>query len=304
MATIYLPKRQNGAYLSYIGEWRMIIRGELPASKADYHVIIIGEDTDIKLLVDFPRKTFEVGDILPIKISILKKKKPIPIGPIEIVIEKKHLPITLPELLAEYKISPNELIQQMKTRTKKAPRNLLFLKLKAMTSDPQFQKRLMPDTKHFSLQKGNLECKIEKEEVLIHIALEQSGLHNFKMKVQYESPEEGHINRTDVISIIVEPGKADPEQSDINLRDISTEELKGKIIEITPRNKKGQLLGPGYSRKFKLQAGEKEYDIEFKDLLDGTYQIELPEKEVEEIKEKGLVVDITFRKNLIWRRKL
>jgi hypothetical protein len=99
-----------------------------------------------------------------------------------------------------------------------------------------------------------------------------------------------------MISIIVEPGKVDPKQSDFR--------KKGKMIYITPRNKKGQLLGPGYSRKFKLKAGEKEYDIEFKDLLDGTYQIEVPEKETEEIKEKGLDVDITFRKNLIWRRKL
>jgi len=66
------------------------------------------------------------------------------------------------------------------------------------------------------------------------------------------------------------------------------------------------LLGPGYSYEFKLQVGEKEFDVEFEDLLDGTYQIELPvsEKEMAEIKEKELDVDITFHNNLIWRGKL
>ncbi|MFX0033151.1 MAG: VWA domain-containing protein [Candidatus Hodarchaeota archaeon] len=296
MATIYLPKRQNGDNLEYIGEWRMMIRGEIPNSSADYNVIIIGEDKDIKLVFDFPRKRFEVGDLLPIKVFILKKKKPLAIEPKEITIEKKLLLTPLPELIAKYKISPNELLEKTKTIPDRAPKNLLNLKLKVMTSDPKFQKSLIPDIKRFSLQRGNLECKFEKEEVLIPIALEQPGTHNFKIRVRYESPEEGPICRTHMISIIVEPGKVDPKQSDFR--------KKGKMIYITPRNKKGQLFGPGYSHKFKLQAGEKEYDIEFKDLLDGTYQIELPEKVVEEIKEKKLDVDIIFRKNVIWRRKL
>jgi len=302
MATIYLPKRQNGEYLKHIGEWRMMIRGELPTNTADYHVIIIGEDRDIKLVFDFPRKLLEVGDLFPIKVSVLKKKKPIAIEPKEIVLEKKLLPTPLPELLAEYKVSPNELLQKTKTRSDKAPKNLLNLKLKAMTSDPQFQKRLMPYTKKYSLQEGDLEYKIEKEEIIIPVALEQPGLHTFKIKARYESPEDGPICRTDMISIIVSPGKADPEKTDIDFKEISTEELKGKIIDIIPRNKKGQLLGPGHSHEFKLQAGKKEFDVEFKDLLDGTYQIELPEKEMVEIKEKDL--DITFHNNLIWSGKL
>lgn len=306
MASIYLPKRQNGEVLEYMGKWRMIIRGELPTTNADYHAFVIGEDTEIKLIVDFPKKLFEVGDLLPIKVTVLKKKKPIAIVPKEIVMEMKFLRVPLPELLAEYKVSPYELLQKMKTRTKKGPKNPLILKVKAMASDPHFQKRLIPYTKQLSLQEGDLECKIENEEVIIQVALEQPGLHSFKIKVRYESPENGPIYRTDMVSIIVGPGKADPEQTKINFMEISTDKLKGKIINITPRNKKGQLIGPGYNYEFKLQVGKKEFDVEFKDLLDGTYQIELPvsEKEMVKIKEKDLDVDITFHNNLIWRGKL
>ena len=325
MATIYLPKRKNkktknkktktkrqrqkdkdGEYLEYIGEWRMIIRGEIIGTCADYHAFVIGEDTEIKHIVDFPKKLYEVGDLLPIKVTVLKKKKPIFIMPKELVIETKFLRVPLPELLAQYKVSPYELLKKSKISTKKVPKNLLILKLKAMTSDPHFQKHLMPYTKQFSLQEGDLECKIEKEEIFIPITLEQPGLHSFKIKARYESPETGPICRTDMVSIIVGPGKADPEQTKTNFMEISTDKLKGKIINITPRNKKGQLLGPGYSHELKLQVGKKEFDIEFKDLLDGTYQIELPvsEKEMVEIKEKDLDVDITFHNNLIWRGKL
>ncbi len=306
MATIYLPKRQNGEDLEYIGKWRMMIRGELPTTPADYHVFIIGEDIAVKVLVDFPRKSYEVGDILPIKVAVLKGKKPIVVKPKEIILEIKSLPVPLPELLAEYKVSVKELLQKTKTRIKKVPKNPLILKLNAMTSDPQFQKRLMPFTQRLSLQKGDFEFKIENKKTFIPIKLEQPGLHSFKITVRYEDPENGPICRTDMISIIVMPGKADPEQTKINFIEPSTDKLKGKIINITPRNKEGQLLGPGYSYEFKLQIGKKEFDVEFEDLLDGTYQIELPisEKEMVEIKEKELDVDITFHNNLIWRGKL
>ncbi len=306
MATIYLPKRQNGESLEYLGGWRMIIRGEIIGTSADYHAFVIGEDTVIKHVVDFPKKLYEVGDLLPIRIIVLNKKKPVFIMPKEIVIETKYFRVPLPELLAQYKVSPFELLKKSKISTKKVPKNLLILKLKAMTSDPHFQKHLIPYTKHLSLLRGDLECKIEKEEIFIPIALEQPGLHSFKIKVRYESPENGPICRTDMISLIVGPGKADPEQTKINFIETSTDKLKGKIINITPRNKKGQLLGPGYSYELKLQVGKKEFDIKIKDLLDGTYQIELPvsEKEMVEIKEKDLDVDITFHNNLIWRGKL
>ncbi|MFX0075762.1 MAG: hypothetical protein ACFE96_09985, partial [Candidatus Hermodarchaeota archaeon] len=67
-----------------------------------------------------------------------------------------------------------------------------------------------------------------------------------------------------------------------------------------------QLLGPGYSNEFKLQSGKEYFDIEFKDLLNGTYQIELPQSEKEMIKleERDFEVKILFRGNLIWIGKL
>jgi len=298
MATINLPKRQSGENLKYVGEWRMFIRGELPITPADYHVFIIGDDTEVKHLVDFPRKPYEVEDILPIKVAVLKGKKPIVLKPEDITIEMKSLPVPLPKLLAEYKVSVNELLQKMKKGAKKVPKNLLVLKLNAMTSDPQFQKRLIPSTKQISIQKGNHEVRIENGAIIIPIALEQPGLHTFNIKVRHEDSEAGPICRTDMISIIVLPGKANPDETKIDFIEPSTDKRNGKSIKIIPRNKKGQLLGPGYSNEFKLQVGKKESDVEFKDLLDGTYQIELP------VKEEELDVDITFHNNLIWRGKL
>ncbi len=306
MATIYLPKRQNRELLKYAGEWRMMIRGELLTTPADYHMFIIGEDTDVKLLVDFPKKPYVVGDLLPIKVTVLNRKKPLVLKPKDITIEMKSLPEPLPELLAEYKVTVNELLQKMKKSIKKVPKNPLILKLNAMTSDPQFQKRLIPFTKQISIQEGNLKYEIENGGIMIPIALELPGLHSFNITVRYEDSETGPICRTDMISIIVIPGKADRDETKINFIEPSTDKLKGRIINITPRNKKGQLLGPGYSNEFKLQLGKKEFDVEFKDLLDGTYQIEPPisEKEMVGIKEKDLDVDITFHNNLIWRGKL
>ncbi|GAH21511.1 unnamed protein product, partial [marine sediment metagenome] len=62
--------------------------------------------------------------------------------------------------------------------------------------------------------------------------------------------------------------------------------------------KKNQLLGPGYSHEFKLKAGKEEFKVEFEDLLDGTYQIEVP------VSEKELDAEITSQDKVIWKVKL
>ncbi|MFX1295653.1 MAG: redoxin domain-containing protein [Promethearchaeota archaeon] len=302
LAAIYLPKLQDGEELSFKGEWRMIIHGEISGRCADYHAFVIGEDTKIKYKVDFLRKYYSVGDLLTLKIKLLKDKKPIFILPRDIHLEIKYLPIPLPELLSEYKISPNELYQKTTIKTKSFPKNPLILKLNSLIFEPLFQKRLIPTRKQLSLQEGNLKCKIEKEEIFLPLILEQPGLHSFKIKTRFEDQKDGPIYRTTMVSIIVGPGEADPKYTKTNIIDIATEKLKGKIINITPRNKNGQLLGPGYSQNLKLLVDKKELDVNFNDLLDGTYQIELSEskKEILEIKEKSLKLYITFQKILIW----
>lgn len=300
LATIYLPKQQDGEELAYIGQWQMIIRGEIPGSHADYHAFVIGDDHEIKYQIGYPRRLYEVGDFLPIRIDLTELKKPIS-KVNEILMETAHLHVPLPELFAEYRVSSYELRQKLNVgmvgKTQKGP---IIQKIEAMASDPRFRERLKPSRNYLSLRKGELECKIEEKEILIPVLLKQPGLHTFKVAVQCETPENGPVHRTDMVSVNVGPGKADPKLSRVNLMGISAKNREGWLINVTPRNERGQLLGPGLGHEFKVIIGKKELEIEVEDRLDGTYQIELSQPRTK-AKRDHLPVNIMFRGRSVWK---
>lgn len=305
MATIGLPRQQDGEVLAHVGQWRMTIRGETPGACADYHAFVIGEDYEVKYKVGFPRRLYEVGDELPIRISLTELEKPI-LRPGEILVERAQLREPLPELLAQYRASSYELLQKASMRICEDKKDPIVSKIEAMASDPCFRERLTPSRDLLSLQKGDLECQIGEKEVVVPIALEQPGLHSFKVVIQFETPGSGPICRTDMVSVNVGPGKADSKLTGVTVMEFSKDKLKGALIHITPRNEKGQLLGPGLGHELKVIVEKKELEIEVEDQLDGTYRIELsqPKKARRKTKEESLPVIITFHGRPIWKGRV
>ena len=181
-----------------------------------------------------------------------------------------------------------------------------MLKLETMISDPQFRGRLKPSRTQLSLQKGDFECQIREKEILLPIVLEHPGLHSFKVVIQCETPESGPICRTDMVSVNVGPGKADPKLTKVAFMDFSKGKLKGMLIDVTLRNEKGQLLGPGFSRDFKAMIGRKEVEIQVEDQLDGTYRIKLlpSVKTKARVSRARIQVVIMFRGTPIWKRAI
>jgi hypothetical protein len=307
LATIHLPRRQDGQEVEHVGEWRLVIRGETHGGCADYHAFVIAEDRETKYHVDFPRKLYELGDILPIKIRLTESEEPV-LRVNDIVMEEAHLRTPLAELLAQFKVSSYELMQKPRVRRgehRTAP-ILLLLKLEAMASDRRFSELLTPTRNELSLRKGSLQCKIGEEGLLVPVALEQSGLCSFKVTVHCDTEKNGPISRTDMVSVYVGPGKANPERTSVRPAEISVKGLTGAIVYITPRNGRGQLLGPGLGHEFTAMAGKQALEAEVSDPLDGTYEIELliPKKVRTKAKEKRVPVDIGFQGAPIWKGEL
>lgn len=298
MATFYLPKRKNGQKLPYIGQWRIVIRGETQGTYADYHAFVITDDQEVKYKIDFPRKSYEVGDLLPIRIGLTEFEKPI-LTVSEILMEIAHLRVPLEELLAEFTISPYELKERMEES--KYQKDPVLLKIEAMASNPRFEKLLQPVRSTLSLKEGNLECKIDEKGILIPVALEQSGLHSFKITTHCETAESGPIRRTDMISVYVSPGKPDQKQTSVNIIELVEEGLRGALMRVTLRNEKGQLLGPGRGSELKVLIEKEAVKVDVEDQLDGTYQIKLSPLQVKIEKEKRVPVTIMFQGRSIWR---
>lgn len=74
MATIYLPKEHEGKRLPHVGEWQMIVHGEIDGTAA-YHAIVIAEDPETHFIFDLPEKNFEVGDIIPLRMKLIEAGK-------------------------------------------------------------------------------------------------------------------------------------------------------------------------------------------------------------------------------------
>ncbi len=244
-----------------------------------------------------------MGDLIPLRVKLIESEKPI-LEVNEILMEKACLRVPLTELFAQYKVSPFELLRETKTRARRYKKDPVILKIEAMASDPRFSDRLKPSRTQFSLRKGELKCKVEGREILIPVVLEQSGLHSFKVEIQCETPDNGPIYRTDMVTVNVGPGKANPKLTRATFIEISTEKLKGALIHITPRNERGQLMGPGLAREFKAMVLKEELKIKVKDQLDRSYQVELPipEKLRKIMKEKSLPLRISFRGKTVWNK--
>lgn len=299
LVTIYLPKQQDGAKLSHVGHWQMVIRGETRGAYADYHAFVIAEDRETKFCIDYPRKMYEVGDVLPIRIKLTEKE-----GPVskvnEINMETAQFQIPLAELFAQYKASPYELIRETTIGKSKYQKEPVILKLETMASDHRFKKLLRPARKLLSLQKGSLECKIGDKEILIPVSLRQAGLHSFKVAIQCETPKNGPICRTDMISVFVGPGMAVPKKTNVSLMEITAKGLAGARIYVTPKNEYGQLLGPGLGHEFKVMVGKKSVEVKVEDQLDGTYQIELLIHKKAKTK-KRVSINLMFQKKSVWK---
>lgn len=125
------------------------------------------------------------------------------------------------------------------------------------------------------MKKGELDFKITDKTFLVPVVLNQPGLHSFKVSVHGENAAQGPINRTDVVSVIVGPGKADAKQSSVSFVEVTLREKALARFQVTPKNAAGQWLGPGYSQEFQAMVGRQSGKVEVKDQLDGSYQVEL-----------------------------
>jgi hypothetical protein len=296
MATIHLPRHQKGVELEHVGRWQMIIRGETGGQPAAYHAIVIAEDRETHFHLDYPRRSYAVGDILPLQFKLVEAKDLVTrVHALEL--ETARLPVPIPELMAELPISPYEIEKKLPGGEfcfKKAP---VLTKLQALTTDPRYAHRFKPERLKQSLNQGDLKYHIGRKELTLPVMLDRTGFYSFKLTLQCDTEKNGPICRTDMVTVCVRPGEPDAKTSRMTIQEMDTEEKKGVQIRYTPRNRLGNLLGPGYEHKFRRVTGKKTAAVPVEDLLDGTYLIDLT---IGAEKKKQEPIKILFENTVIW----
>lgn len=292
MATIYLPKELNGRPVPYIGQWEMVIGGEIDGPAAKYQALVICEDARHKFRFDYSRKHYEVGDILPLQV-ILKGPQEFS-RPTEIVLETATSRVPIAELVARY--TPYD---HMAGNCEKQPSfQSLETKLKAIGADKRLSAQILPIRQRSSLREGTLDCKIAEGVGILPIALTQPGLHTFRVSVLYQNEEQGPVSRTSMISVHVHSGKADPRTSNVNCVPTTRGKILSAILYVTPRNAAGHLLGPGLSDEIGVRVGRRALECRVADQLDGTYRVE-----TEKVPAKERIT-LTFKDVTLWERNV
>jgi hypothetical protein len=298
-ATVYLPQSRGNTERYHIGRWRMVIRGEIKGANADYHAIVIGDDHKTKFYVDFPRKVYAVGDVLPLRVRIIESEEHVTrFG--EITLETAQLRLPLGELFAAYRVSLGELMERVRYGVGKLKKDPIGVKVEAMAKDPAFAHYLKPLRKKQLLSKGELKCEIGKNGITIPVRLMRSGMCSLKVSVMCETPESGPIHRIEQIGVYVTPGTVDPKRTGVSIVEITDNKKPGLLVRITPRTAYDQLLGPGYSGKFVIQMAGKSIRATIVDLLDGTYEARIPLVEKTKAKKRPSKTQIKIMGKIVW----
>lgn len=295
--TMYLPVEQDGRLLPYVGNWEMIIRGEMEKDKAAYHSMAVVEDREAKFSVDYPRKFYETGDIVPITVSLGEKNQPA-MRVRDIIMERSAPRFSLAELLNLFKVPEYESqmlsVGEMHRRCTSAR---LQAKLAAIEKNPRFTEQSLTIRNTQGLTAGTLNCIKEKENYVLPVRLERSGLTTFKISVRSYAHDGSPVCRTQMISVHAGPGAVDPKRTVVNIVPTISERLGGISAYIVPKNTGGQLIGPGYEQVFKIRSGKKELEAAITDMLDGSYHLEFALRK----KSKEMTqVNILFQDNLVW----
>jgi hypothetical protein len=281
----------------------MVIRGEMTGGSAEYHAFVVCEDREVKFRLEIPRKVYEVGDYVPLRVLLQASKQPIS-KLRDIRLETAYLRLPVAEALSQFPFTSRD----ANDSGKKKAANRLKEKVLAMQSDSRFRNLLRPVRDVNSLASGDLKCTIEDKAVVVPIRLSRPGLHTFKVDVFCEVGNNGPVARTDVISVMVGPGRPSKEHTVLKDLVIKDKDRLGVLAMISPKSEEGFLFGAGLTDEIEVKVSGHKHDVSITDLLDGTYHVEItrsrPTKSEAQADRKKTKVSILFQGVLLWETAL
>ncbi len=296
LATIYLPANFGLKQWGHVGRWRMVIRGETTNGSAGYHAFVVAEDREIHFHLEIPRKLYEVGDYVPVRVSLQIGKKPVAkLKNVRLEAATPRLPVA--EALASFVFTSRD-----STRLEKPEGGRLEEKLKALQVDPKLREQLLPIRTRTSLANGDLSYAINDQIAVVPVQLKQPGLHTFKVEAFCELEDQGPVARTDLVAVMVTPGKPSNKQSLVRQIEIRDKNRRGALGMITPKSESGHLFGPGLADQFDVKVSGPKHEVHIEDLLDGTYHVEVVRKQSPGKSRGG--VTVAFRDVVLWKATL
>ncbi|HXH37864.1 MAG TPA: VWA domain-containing protein [Thermoanaerobaculia bacterium] len=269
VATLLLPVDVDGRTVNHVGYWTVDVRGEAGvAGPVEFQLLVIAEDRETKCIINYPRKTYAVGDVVPLHLRMSNSEAEHRF--VDVALETIRPVIPVAEALHRVPKSRVK-VKQSKTAHRDV-RAHISEKLRSMAADPEWRDLLRTERTQSSLRGGTLECAAAAHEVTVPLRLTQPGVTSYRIETLCETADGGPVARMTYVSVFAKPGQASQKLSGVGVARQKTK----LVLTVTPRNKLGHLFGPGLGGEIEVTTKGEPTKAVVHDLLDGSYEVEIP----------------------------
>jgi hypothetical protein len=267
LVTLNFPLRTKTGLVFPGGEWQMVISEQLQSGTAPFRVGVLVDDTDIKYDFLVPKSDYGVGE--PIKMIAQVTDSGLPVTHLS----KAEVIVSAPKqglgtFLSKSTVLDKKVeIDQDHFSTPVAKNEYLLFQ------DPKLREEYAPSTTIINLfDDGKSEHGDEVSGDGIYTAIYKStnlpGHYSFEFDIDGVAPVGGTFSRQQSMSTTVRIKAIEPANTLIAFESIK--ENRTRVV-LTPIDRYGNYLGPGYGHIMNFEVNEGELVGSLKDNLDGSY---------------------------------
>ncbi len=259
-------------FAKFQGEWKLVLnRADERSQGFEYGLIAMMDNQKIASKYGFDGSDFGTGEVIPLRVDLREGGKPI-------LNAKVSAKVASPDngvgnILSRnstrlHKATPAVTLSAAATTSQIDLLSPVEKKLEALLLDPEIRAQLMPSARpDVTLEDGDGDGIYTGQ----YSNTNQEGIYSFTFMVEGNTPDNGGFTRTQKLTANVRP-KPDPSNTDMNvtIADTQGEQARVAILTLTPFDKFGNYMGPGYADFIKVDVDAKLIG-DVVDNLDGTY---------------------------------
>lgn len=256
-----LPLQMDSVEVAAEGEWQLVIQGQ-PGTT--YETAALVDEPALKYTAGTRNQQYTVGETIGLTAEVHYAGAPIDDAHVVALVGKpgqgigtllsvNPTPATAPSVSPEPQATPAQ------------------AKLQLLLEDADLWPRIQPVNRAIELKSvgnGKYEGTFNEADV--------TGAYPIRFLISGETPEIGKYRRTHSVAAVVRFGPADPDLSEIEVRTIEqTVAGTRALLHLRPKDRFGNYLGPDFADRIKVSLSEGTVIGKPRDLLDGSYEIEL-----------------------------
>jgi len=271
-----LPLGESYPKNAQTGEWAIDIgvQGSHVSNPFPFQFFSLADDDIVKAKFSIAKKDYVTGDAIPLQVKLSEFRKPLnnTNGNVTVMANLVKPETGIGNILANAQVTPGE------ADSGADPQSAVQQKLQALLNEnANLFKHVSNSVQLFDdgLAMHGDEKANDGIFSTLYTQTETQGNYSFLFTVNGATNASGPINRQHLETIYVRL-QPDPSSSELTVARVSDADKPYFNVTMTPRDRFGNLMGPGYANYFVLApVNGSQYKFEDKD-LNGVYSVKIP----------------------------